>query len=79
MRITERVTQLALEPFDFRAADETLAVADACDGIEQGLPERRVLCLEVEQRNGHKRPMVLVVGAWAQPARRKLMVCAIDI
>ena len=50
--------QLALEALDFRAADEALAVADARDRVEQGLPERGVLCVEVEQRDGHKHPMV---------------------
>ena len=68
MRIAERVAQLALEAFDFGAADEALAVADARDGIEQRLPQRRVLCVEVEQRNGHKRLMVPRRSPWAQPA-----------
>ena len=54
----ERVAELALEPFDFRTADEALAVADARHGVEQGLAKRRVLCLEVEQRDGHKPSMV---------------------
>ena len=32
--------ELALEPFDFGTADESLAVADTGDGVEQRLPER---------------------------------------
>ena len=62
VRHAEVRAQLALEAFDFRAADEALAVADARDGVEQRLAKRRVLRLEVEQRDGHKRPMVLVEG-----------------
>ena len=58
VRISEGVAELALEAVDFGTADEALAVADAGHGIEQRLAQRRVLCVEIEQRNGHKQPMV---------------------
>ncbi len=51
--------QLALEAFDLGPHDEALAVADSGHRLEQGLPQRRVLCLEVEQRDGHKGDIVL--------------------
>ena len=64
------LAQLALEAFDFRTADETLAVADPRDGVENGLAKRRVLCLEVEQRNCHKLSMVHAPGGTRKSAAR---------
>ena len=47
--------QLAFERVDFRPEDEPLAVADARDGREDLVADRRVLRGEVEQRDGDLR------------------------
>jgi hypothetical protein len=70
MRYVEVIAQLALEAFDFRTADEPLAVADARDGVEDGLAKRRVLCVEVQQRNGHKPSMLHPAGSTTQISAR---------
>ena len=56
----------ALEGLDFGAHDESLAVGDTGERIQQRLAQRRELRLEVEQRNSHK---PLIVLAWAPSAQ----------
>jgi len=51
------------EALDLGTEDETLTVADAGDGRQDLLPERRVLCVEVQQRDAGPSRTGLTHGA----------------
>ena len=65
---TDERRELVLERSDFRAHDETLAVADTRDRRQNGVAKRRVLRLQVQQRN--RRATRSEVGASHSFARR---------
>ena len=61
MRDAEIGGHLALERLDFRAADETLAVADTADRGQDLVAHRPVLGLQIQERDGHQRRDIISV------------------